>query len=111
VEVDSNGGSDEQTGFRSPDNLAVQGNNLWIMEDNGPSDLWVASPDGNRNGYSDKVSLFASMKDCSAEGTGIHFGIGEFRGILFVNHQHAGPTVDDEEIGPDSKMAIMKSDD
>jgi hypothetical protein len=111
VEVDSDGGSDEKTGFRAPDNLAVQGNKLWIMEDNGPSDLWVASPDNNKNGYSDKVSLFASMEDCSGEGTGIHFGIGEFRGILFVNHQHAGPTVDDDEIGPDSKMAIMKAED
>jgi secreted PhoX family phosphatase len=108
VEVDVGGGSDEQTGFRGPDNLAVRGDLLFIMEDNGPSDLWVAKPDNNKDGYSDDVSLFASMEDCSAEGTGIHWGIGTYEGVLFVNHQHAGPTVDDDEIGPDSKMAIMK---
>lgn len=76
------------TGFNSPDNLANgPDGSLWIVEDNVPSDIWVASRDLNRDGAADSVNLFASMKDSGAEGTGIYFGMDA--GTLFVNIQHA----------------------
>ena len=63
------------TGMKSPDNLASgPDGKLWIVEDNVPSDIWVAEPDMNGDGYSDGVHLFASLKDPAAEGTGIYFG-------------------------------------
>jgi hypothetical protein len=76
------------TGFKSPDNLANgPDGNLWIVEDNVPSDIWVAKPDLDGDGYSDGVSLFASLKDNEAEGTGIYFGKDPRK--LFVNVQHS----------------------
>lgn len=76
------------TGFKSPDNLAkAPDGRLWIVEDNVPSDIWVAEPDRDGDGYSDKVSLFASLKDKGAEGTGIYFGKDPH--TLFVNVQHS----------------------
>lgn len=61
------------TGFKSPDNLAKgPDGKLWIVEDNDNSDIWVALPDEDEDGYSDGVYLFASLKDKTAEGTGIY---------------------------------------
>ena len=94
------------TGFDNPDNLA-QGpdGRLWIVEDNSPSDIWVADPDRNGDGLADGVHLFASLHDgvwecddevngtcegwnnSGAEGTGIYFGKDPH--TLFVNIQHA----------------------
>ena len=94
------------SGFDDPDNLA-QGpdGRLWIVEDNSPSDIWVADPDIDGDGYADGVYLFASLRDGSwdcdeevagncvdweddgAEGTGIYFG--KDSQTLFVNIQHA----------------------
>ncbi|HEX9592528.1 MAG TPA: alkaline phosphatase PhoX [bacterium] len=94
------------TGFDNPDNLA-QGpdGRLWIVEDNSPSDIWVADPDRNGDGLADGVHLFASLRDgvwecddevngtcegwnnSGAEGTGIYFGKDPH--TLFVNIQHA----------------------
>lgn len=94
------------TGFDDPDNLA-QGpdGRLWIVEDNSPSDIWVAEPDRDGDGYADKVHLFASLRDgawdcdaqvngiCNdwddngAEGTGLYFG--KDPKTLYVNIQHA----------------------
>lgn len=70
-------------GFENPDNLALdpQGN-LYIAEDNGPGDIWVARPG------SSSVERFASLSDCSAEPTGIYFD--RSGRTLFVNVQHAG---------------------
>ena len=86
------------TGFRNPDNLANgPDGKLWIVEDNVPSDIWVALPDTNGDGASDGVYLFASLKDSDAEGTGIYFG--KNRRTLFVNIQHS-------VTGNDKTMAI-----
>jgi hypothetical protein len=74
--------------FRKVDNLADgPDGRLWIVEDNIPSDIWVADPDGNLDGASDKVRLFASFNDGAAEGTGIYFGNDPH--TLFVNIQHS----------------------
>ncbi len=75
------------TGFNDPDNLAEgPDGRLWIVEDNVPSDIWVADPDLDRNGAADAVRLFASLRDPGAEGTGIYFGADPQ--TLFVNVQH-----------------------
>ena len=88
------------TGFKSPDNLANgPDGKLWIVEDNDYSDIWVAEPDTDGDGYSDGVHLFASLKDVPAEGTGIYFGKDPH--TLYVNVQHSGT-------GNDKTMAITK---
>jgi hypothetical protein len=77
------------SGFRNPDNLAADaGGRLWIVEDNEHSDIWVAEPDRDGDGRSDGVSLFASLKDAAAEGTGLYFGTAP--DTLYVNVQHSG---------------------
>jgi hypothetical protein len=84
------------TGFKSPDNLASgPDGRLWIVEDNVPSDIWVAEPDNDGDGASDGVHLFASLKDDGAEGSGIYFG--KDPQTLFVNIQHS-VTGDDKTI-------------
>lgn len=86
------------TGFKSPDNLANgPDGRLWIVEDNVPSDIWVAEPDHDGDGKSDGVHLFASLKDDGAEGTGIYFGKDPH--TLLVNVQHSAT-------GNDKTMAI-----
>ena len=76
------------TGFAWPDNVAIgPDGKLWIVEDNVPSDIWVALPDKDGDGASDGVYLFASLKDSGAEGTGIYFGKDPH--TLFVNVQHS----------------------
>jgi hypothetical protein len=88
------------TGFKSPDNLAHgPDGKLWIVEDNVPSDIWVAEADNDSDGYSDGVHLFASLKDEGAEGTGIYFGKDPH--TLFVNVQHS-------VTGNDKTMAITR---
>lgn len=91
------------TGFKSPDNLAKgHDDKLWIVEDNDNSDIWVALPDEDGDGYSDGVYLFASLKDKPAEGTGIYFGKDPH--TLFVNVQHSGT-------GNDKTMVITRTSD
>lgn len=86
------------TGLKSPDNLANgPDGKLWIVEDNVPSDIWVAEPDNDGDGYSDGLHLFASLQDSAAEGTGIYFGKDPH--TLFVNIQHS-------VTGNDKTMAI-----
>jgi secreted PhoX family phosphatase len=76
------------TGFANPDNLAEgPDGRLWIVEDNVPSDIWVAEKDADHDGAADGVHLFASLVDPGAEGTGIYFG--KDPKVLFVNVQHA----------------------
>jgi hypothetical protein len=82
------------TGFNGPDNLAKgPSGQLWMVEDNVPSDIWVAGRDRDRDGTADEVELFASLKDPDAEGTGIYFGKDPH--TLYVNIQHpAKPLAD-----------------
>jgi len=80
-------GDAKVTGFNSPDNLAKgPGGQLWIVEDNVPSDIWVPGPGVNKNGVADDVKLFASLKDPGAETSGIYFG--KDGNTLFANVQH-----------------------
>jgi hypothetical protein len=88
------------TGFDSPDNLAVSPNgDLVIVEDNVPSDIWFAGRDQDGDGASDEVVLFASLADEDAEGTGIYFGKSPH--LMFVNVQHSAS-------GNDKTMAIFR---
>lgn len=80
--------SETRASFRKPDNLAAGPNGrLWIVEDNRPSDIWVAEPDGDGDGRSDRLSLFGSFDDGEAEATGIYFGPDP--NTLFLNIQHS----------------------
>ena len=104
VEAGNNIAAEDQsngiTGLKSPDNLAEgPDGKLWIVEDNVPSDIWVAEGDQDDDGVSDRVSLFASMRDSGAEGTGIYFG--KNPNTLFVNVQHS-------VTGNDKTMTISK---
>ena len=83
--VEDKGGA--VTGFNGPDNLA-QGpdGRLWVVEDNVPSDVWVAQHDTDQDGAADEVELFASLKDPGAEISGIYFG--KDPQTLFFNVQH-----------------------
>lgn len=88
-----NGGSGI-TGFNNPDNLAHgPDGRLWIVEDNVPSDIWVADKDLDGDGAADGVHLFASLKDPGAECTGIYFG--KDPKVLFANVQHAAKPLAD----------------
>lgn len=91
------------TGFSRVDNLANgPDGKLWMVEDNNFSDIWVYDPrsqDADDNGYRDGVYLFASLKDQTAEGTGIYFGSDPQ--TLFVNVQHSGT-------GNDKTMVITR---
>jgi secreted PhoX family phosphatase len=104
--------SESATGgeFDYPDNLALDGKgNLAITEDppTNPvgADIWVAEPpQQGRHRPAAEVARFASLKDCTAEPTGIYFALkgteryteGTSREdlvndeSLFVNRQHAG---------------------
>jgi secreted PhoX family phosphatase len=100
VSVEGPTGFGLDTGFDSPDNLASDhAGNLWIVEDNVPSDIWVAAPDLDGNSRADSVHLFASLADAGAEGTGIYFG--RDPGKLCVNVQHSAS-------GNDKTMLIFK---
>lgn len=80
------------TGFAKPDNLAKgPDGNLWIVEDNKPSDIWVAEVDGDDK-RAKSVKLFASLSTPGAEASGIYFGRNP--GILFVNIQHSADNND-----------------
>ncbi len=88
VEIAKPGEKGFQTGFDNPDNLAESPDGrLIIIEDNSPSDIWVAEKDNNGDGAADDVRLFASLSDPKAEGTGIYFGIDPER--MFVSIQHS----------------------
>ncbi|RLA46662.1 MAG: hypothetical protein DRR06_04540 [Gammaproteobacteria bacterium] len=77
-----------QAGMDSVDNLAATPDGkLMIVEDNNPSDIWVADMDHNGDGQADNVWLFGSLSDPGAEGTGIYFG--KDPQTLFVNIQHS----------------------
>jgi secreted PhoX family phosphatase len=80
-------GAEGITGFNKLDNLAKgPDGRLWIVEDNVPSDIWVAGLDNDNDGQADSVELFASAKDTGAEISGIYFGRDPM--TLFFNVQH-----------------------
>lgn len=88
VEIGKPGDASFRTGFDNPDNLAATPDGkLMIIEDNIPSDIWIASMDNNSDGAADQVWLFGSLSDPEAEGTGIYFGKDPH--TLFVNVQHS----------------------
>lgn len=98
--VDSSIADTATATFRKVDNLASgPDGRLWIVEDNKPSDIWVADPDSDQDGLSDNVRLFASFLDGKAEGTGIYFGNDPH--TLFVNVQHSAD-------GNDRTIAISR---
>ncbi|MDT8342106.1 MAG: DUF839 domain-containing protein [Longimicrobiales bacterium] len=83
VAVEMNG--DAGTGFDDPDNLALAPNgDLYITEDDAPSDIWVARGNGT---VATSVELFARLRDCGAESTGVYFS--RNGRTLWVNSQHA----------------------
>jgi len=87
-EIGSPTSASYQTGFDNPDNLAqTPDGRLIVIEDNVPSDIWICGRDADNDGEADTVSLFASLADPAAEGTGIYFG--KDPNTLFVNVQHS----------------------
>ncbi|MDH5484911.1 MAG: PhoX family protein [Gammaproteobacteria bacterium] len=104
VEVGKPGEAGFRTGFDSVDNLAeTPDGNLMVIEDNSPSDIWVASTKTNEFGASREVKLFASLTDPEAEGTGIYFSPLDSK-TLYVNVQHS---VEDDG---DATWAITKNE-
>jgi len=88
VEIGKPGDDNFQTGWDSIDNLATSPDGkLIIIEDNKPSDIWIAGKDHNGDGMADAVWLFGSLTDPGAEGTGIYFG--KDPKVMFVNIQHS----------------------
>ncbi len=89
VEIGKPGDAGHRSGFDSVDNLAEAPNgDLVVIEDNKPSDIWFASQVTDEFGASRYVSLFASLTDPGAEGTGIYFSP-EDPNTLYVNVQHS----------------------
>jgi len=89
VEIGKPGEEGHQTGFDSVDNLAeTPDGRLMMIEDNKPSDIWVASKKTNKFGAAKYVDLFASLTDPGAEGTGIYFSPFDPK-TLYVNIQHS----------------------
>ena len=79
-------------GLAKPDNLARgPDGQLWIVEDDVPSDIWVARP--GDDGAAAEVRRFASLVDEEAEGTGIYFRTDPL--TLFVNVQHPAKALAD----------------
>ena len=94
VNVPAENQATKVTGFNNPDNLAVgPDGRLWIVEDNDFSDIWVAGLDNDHDGVADSVELFASLKDQSAETSGVYFG--KDPKTVFVNIQHPGKDLAD----------------
>ncbi len=88
VEIGMPGDAGHQSGWDSVDNLAkTPDGKLVIIEDNSPSDIWIADKDRDHDGMADDVWLFGSLTDPGAEGTGIYFGKNPH--VMFVNVQHS----------------------
>lgn len=85
VNVAVESGGDSGLGFDDPDNLALAPNgDLYIAEDDSPSDIWVARGSGP---VASQVEVFTRLRDCGAESTGIYFA--RNGQTLWVNSQHA----------------------
>jgi len=89
AEIGKPGEEGHQSGFDSVDNLAeTPDGRLMMIEDNGPSDIWIASRRTNGFGSALRVELFASLTDPGAEGTGIYYSPKDPK-TLYVNIQHS----------------------
>jgi len=89
VEIGKPGEEGHHSGFDSVDNLAeTPDGQLMVIEDNLPSDIWVASTHVDDTGASRSVRLFASLTDPKAEGSGIYFSPLD-PNTLYVNVQHS----------------------
>ncbi|MBQ0720573.1 MAG: DUF839 domain-containing protein [Gammaproteobacteria bacterium] len=88
IEIGQPGDKNFQTGLDNVDNLAATPDgHLVLIEDNKPSDIWLADKDNNGDGRADGLHLFASLTDPGAEGSGIYFG--KDPNTLLVNIQHS----------------------
>jgi hypothetical protein len=77
------------TGLDNPDNLAIDNQGaVYIIEDNGPGDIWAVPGAGGPARVAGEVWRFASLSDCSAEPTGFYFSPDGRTAWLHV--QHAG---------------------
>jgi secreted PhoX family phosphatase len=77
------------TGLNNPDNLAIDNQgNVYVVEDDGPGEIFVARTRTGNERVAEDVALFASLADCSAEPTGLYF---DRNGkTAWVHIQHAG---------------------
>jgi hypothetical protein len=77
------------SGLNNPDNLALDNQgNVYIVEDDGPGEIFVARVRTGNERVAQDVALFASLSDCSGEPTGLYF---DRNGkTAWVHVQHAG---------------------
>jgi secreted PhoX family phosphatase len=78
------------TGLNDPDNLELdEVGNLYVVEDNGPSDVWLVPTGRGLLPQATSAGRWVSLSDCSAELTGLYFDRTNPR-RAWVNVQHAG---------------------
>ena len=77
------------SGLNNPDNLALDNQgNVYILEDNGPGDIFVARVRRGNERVAGEVVRFASLSDCEGEPTGLYFD--RDGKTAWVHVQHAG---------------------
>jgi uncharacterized protein len=83
------------SGLNNPDNLALdhQGN-VYVLEDNGPGDIFIARVRSGNERVAQDVTLFASLSDCAGEPTGLYFD--RTGKTAWVHIQHAGGTLQND---------------
>ena len=80
------------SGLNNPDNLALDNQgNVYVIEDNGPGDIFIARVKSANERVARDVALFASLSDCAAEPTGMYFD--RSGKTAWVHVQHAGGTL------------------
>lgn len=80
------------SGLNNPDNLALDNQgNVYVIEDNGPGDIFIARVKSGNERVAQDVALFASLSDCAAEPTGMYFD--RAGKTAWVHIQHAGGTL------------------
>lgn len=80
------------SGLNNPDNLALDNQgNVYVIEDNGPGDIFIARVKSGNERVAQDVALFASLSDCAGEPTGFYFD--RDGKTAWVHVQHAGGTL------------------